>query len=284
MANLWKSAKNAWSLLLSLQRFILIIITQPHRYTTPLSLTSISPPSTDLTQCLSHLTFSLHSSLPAGQHFCQSCFCCGIQLTVIWLLIMSVQFCLALLALSSLTAASDPGCEELLKILEDRSKLHGKWIYYAGVSATEGINYLKSIQSSWIELSPIPDSDDMTLRYGDKMDGKCVYGSVNATFSGNSTAVTFYYNSTTHEHVGKHLVTCPDCILWTDNSVGSGETKRGRNIYIFTKSGTLDASQLEVFKKQAQCLDFPTDIHFGENKDLCPDEKEAATDVTKENQ
>uniref|UniRef100_A0A3B5B591 Apolipoprotein M n=1 Tax=Stegastes partitus TaxID=144197 RepID=A0A3B5B591_9TELE len=199
---------------------------------------------------------------------------------------MSVQFCLALLALSSLTAASDPGCEELLKTLEDRSRIHGKWIYYAGVSSNEGIADLKNIQSSWIELSPIPDSDDMTLRYGDKMGGKCVYGSVNATFSGNSTAVTFYYNSTSHEHVGKHLVTCPDCILWTDNSVsvGSGETKRGRNLYLFTKSGALDASHLEVFKKQAECLNFPTDFQFGENTDLCSDEKEAASDMTKENQ
>lgn len=199
---------------------------------------------------------------------------------------MSVQFCLALLALSSLTAASDPDCEELLKTLEDRSKLHGKWIYYAGVAASEGTMYLKSIKSSWIELTPIPDSDDMTLRYGDKIDGKCVLGSVNATFSGNSTAVTFFYNSTSSEHVGKHLVTCPDCILWTDNSimVAGGETKRDRNLYLFTKSGTLDASHLEVFKKQAECLNFPTDFHFGGNKDLCPDEKEAASDVTKENQ
>lgn len=36
---------------------------------------------------------------------------------------MSVQVCLALLALSSLTAASDPDCEELLKPLEDRSRV-----------------------------------------------------------------------------------------------------------------------------------------------------------------
>lgn len=47
-----------------------------------------------------------------------------------------------------------------------------------------------------------------------------------------------YYNSTTHEHVGKHLVTCPDCILWIDTSVTEGkdrETIKGRTVYLFSE-------------------------------------------------
>lgn len=193
---------------------------------------------------------------------------------------MSVLFCLALLALSSLTAASDPDCEELIKLLEDRSRLAGKWIFYAGTSDNnELLQELGMINSSWIELSDISGSDDMTLRWGDRMrDGKCHYGSVNSTFTGNSTKVTFHINSSTHEHVGKHLVTCPDCIMWTDSSVSemkNGETRKGKNLYLFTKSGTMDAAHLEVFKKQAACLNFPPDFKFGENTDLCPNEKPA---------
>ncbi|XP_044053682.1 uncharacterized protein LOC122876877 [Siniperca chuatsi] len=200
---------------------------------------------------------------------------------------MSVHFCLALLALSSLTAASDPDCEELLKPLEDRSRISGKWIFHAGTSDNkELLKELKTINSSWIELSPITDSDDMTLHWGDKMDGKCHHGGVNSTFLGNSTKVTFYFNSSNHEHVGKHLVTCPDCILWTDTSVmeGNGETRKGRNLYLFTKSGKLDPAHLEVFRRQATCLNFPPEFHFGETKDLCPDEKVAATDAKEEEQ
>lgn len=200
---------------------------------------------------------------------------------------MSVPFCLALLALFSLTAASDPGCEELLKPLEDRNKVSGKWIFHAGTSDNEKLlEELRTINSSWIELSPIPDSDDMTLRWGDKMDGKCHTGGVNTTFSENSTIVTFHFNSSDHEHVGKYLVSCPDCILWTDTSVtvGKAGSREGRNLYLFTKSGKLDDSDLEVFKKQAACLNFPSEFHFGDNKDLCPDEKVAATDVKEEEQ
>ncbi|XP_051277307.1 uncharacterized protein LOC127375465 isoform X3 [Dicentrarchus labrax] len=198
---------------------------------------------------------------------------------------MVVQFCLALLAFSSLTAAADPECEELVKPLEERSQISGKWIFHVGTSDNKDfLKEFKTITSSWIELSPIPDSEDMTLRWADKMmDGKCHLGSTNCTFTGNSTKATFHFNSTTYENVGRHLVTCPDCLLWTDDSVmkgKNGDTKKGRNLYLLTKSGTLDASHLEHFKKQAACLNFPPEFHFGENKDLCPD----ATDAKEEEQ
>uniref|UniRef100_A0A3Q3X727 Uncharacterized protein n=1 Tax=Mola mola TaxID=94237 RepID=A0A3Q3X727_MOLML len=180
---------------------------------------------------------------------------------------MSVQFCLVLLALSSLTAASDPDCDKLLKPLEDQNLVLGKWIFLAGSSDNkETLGELQSINSSWIEISLMAGSDEMTLRWGDKMDGKCHYGGINFTFSANATAVTFTFNSTTHEHVGMYLVTCPDCIVWMDTFVTEGikgETRRGRNLYLFTKNGTLDDSHLEAFKKQAGCLSFPTDFHFG---------------------
>jgi len=196
---------------------------------------------------------------------------------------MSVKFCLALLALSSLTAASDPDCEELIKPLEGRSQAAGKWIFHVGTSSQEdALRELKTVSSSWIEFAPIPGSDDMALRWGDKMNGKCDIGGVNATVSENSTSVTFSYNDTHHEHVGNHLKTCPDCLLWSDTSVSfgtSGEKIKGRNLYLFTKSGKLDDAQLEVFKKQAACLNFAADFHFGQITDLCADEKEAATEA-----
>ncbi|XP_029296056.1 uncharacterized protein LOC115013719 [Cottoperca gobio] len=200
---------------------------------------------------------------------------------------MSVQFRLALLALCSLAAASDPSCEDLLKPLEDRSRVSGKWIFYAGASDNEELmKTLRIIKNSWIDLSLIPDSDNLTVRWGDKIDGKCHYGGVNSSFSGNYTRVTFTFNATDHEHVGKHLVTCPDCILWTDTTatLGNAENTSGRNFYLFTKAGKLDDTDLEFVKKQAACLNFPPEFHFGDNTDLCPDDTVAATDVKGEEQ
>uniref|UniRef100_UPI0037E8B578 uncharacterized protein n=1 Tax=Semicossyphus pulcher TaxID=241346 RepID=UPI0037E8B578 len=190
---------------------------------------------------------------------------------------MSVQFCLALLALSSLTAASDQECDELIKPLQDRSRISGKWIFFAGTADhNEVLEELKMITSSWIEFSPEPDSEDVVLHYGDKMNGECHHGKANFTFTGNTTKVTFYPNGSTREHLGKHLVTCPDCVMWTDDSVSEGqnkETRRARNLYLFTKSGKLDAAQLEVLKKQAACLNLLSEFHFGKATDLCPDNK-----------
>lgn len=47
-----------------------------------------------------------------------------------------------------------------------------------------------------------------------------------------------YFNSTTYEHVGEHLETCSDCILWVDTSVKvdkDGGTTKARNLYLFSE-------------------------------------------------
>ncbi|CAK6970493.1 uncharacterized protein LOC128365141 isoform X1 [Scomber scombrus] len=180
---------------------------------------------------------------------------------------MSAQFCVALLALFSLTAASDSDCEELLKPLEDRSQVSGKWIFHVGTTSNEeSRRELKTASSSWIESTPIPGSDEMTLRWADRINGKCIEGNLNTTTSENSTTVIFHINGTDYEHVGNYLKTCTDCVLWTDTTVSSAttdETKKTRNLYLFTKSGKLDDDDLEVFKKQAACLNFAADFHFG---------------------
>uniref|UniRef100_A0A665TR58 Apolipoprotein M n=1 Tax=Echeneis naucrates TaxID=173247 RepID=A0A665TR58_ECHNA len=196
---------------------------------------------------------------------------------------MSVQLCLALLALSALTAASDPDCEELIKPVVDRSGLYGRWIFYTGTTSNEDLlKGLQAINSSWLELSPIPDSADITLRWGDKIGGKCHYGETNGTVA-ELTKMTFNINNSTSEHVGKHLVTCPECLLWIDDSITTenGETKNAKNLYLFTKSGNLDDAHLEVFKKQVTCLNFQSEFHRT-TTDLCPYEKEPATDVKEE--
>ncbi|KAK5910097.1 hypothetical protein CesoFtcFv8_003966 [Champsocephalus esox] len=200
---------------------------------------------------------------------------------------MSVQFCLALLALSSLTAASDPVCEDLLKPLESRSRVAGKWIFHAGVSDTGDLmRVLKTLNSSWIKLTPIPGSEAMTLHWGDKINGKCLYGSVNYIFSVNDTQGTFNFNGSDHGHIRTHLQSCTDCILWSDTTTrpGKEEVIAGRSLYIFTKTGKLDDLDLEVVKQQAACLKFPPEFFFGDITDLCPEEEPAATEVKEEEQ
>ncbi|KAM3611069.1 uncharacterized protein V6R79_013008 [Siganus canaliculatus] len=193
---------------------------------------------------------------------------------------MFVRFGFALLAVSCLTAAFDLDCEALDRLQEDRSQITGKWIFAAGTTDhKEDLEALKSINSSWIDLTPIPDSEDMTLRWGDRhTNGNCVHGSVNTTSLGNTTKVTFHFGNVTYEHTGRHLLSCSGCRVWIDTSPREGkdgEHRTARNLYIFTKSGTLDAQQLEFFKKQAECHDFGQEMYFLDNSVLCPDPADA---------
>lgn len=56
-----------------------------------------------------------------------------------------------------------------MKTLHICVQIYGKWIFHAGTSDNEELlKELRTLNSSWIELSPIPDSEDMTLRWGDK--------------------------------------------------------------------------------------------------------------------
>ncbi|XP_038147742.1 uncharacterized protein LOC119787777 [Cyprinodon tularosa] len=199
---------------------------------------------------------------------------------------MFAKFCFTLLALCSLAAASDQGCEELIKPLEDRSKIYGKWVLHAGASDSEkNLKAKKIVNSSWIKLSSIPDTEEFSMAYIDKIEGKCVCGTVNSSTTGNATKVIFYYNSTTYEHIGRFLETCDDCILWTDEAVAevNGETTKSKNIYIFTKTGKLDPADLEVFNKQAKCLNLLPELYFLETTGLCPEENEPTTAPTEEN-
>uniref|UniRef100_A0A3B3BGU8 Apolipoprotein M n=1 Tax=Oryzias melastigma TaxID=30732 RepID=A0A3B3BGU8_ORYME len=191
---------------------------------------------------------------------------------------MSALLCLALLALSSLTAASDLDCDELVKPSLNQSKVSGRWIFQVGISDTEEqMEFLKSVNSSWMEIQTTPKSEGLNLHFGDRIDGKCMYGTANSSVSGNSTRVTFYYNSTSHEVFGKLLESCPDCAVWSDYKLTEemGKTKKHRNLYLFTKTGKLDDKNLEVFKKQAECLHFSTDFYFPQTTHLCPDEKDS---------
>ncbi|KAJ8005735.1 hypothetical protein DPEC_G00120990 [Dallia pectoralis] len=85
---------------------------------------------------------------------------------------MAVHLGFALLALVSMSVAFAPDCKDLIKplVLEDHSEIHGKWIYVMG-SADHLFfqNALKTLQSSWIDLSPKSGQKTATLRWGDRM-------------------------------------------------------------------------------------------------------------------
>ncbi|KAK2837370.1 hypothetical protein Q5P01_014582 [Channa striata] len=192
---------------------------------------------------------------------------------------MAAQLVVALLALTSLGAASEPDCKELVKplVLDSHSPIYGKWVLHVGAWDQPGLkNDLVSVNSSWVELSASPDSGVITIYWADRLKNKCLQGIANATISGMASHTTYNINGHTSYHDGKYYETCADCLLSEDTTLLPDGKSKGRYLFLFTRTGTLDPSELETFKKQAECLSFPAEFHFV-GSDLCPDDRETAS-------
>uniref|UniRef100_A0A7N6BEG4 Apolipoprotein M n=1 Tax=Anabas testudineus TaxID=64144 RepID=A0A7N6BEG4_ANATE len=173
---------------------------------------------------------------------------------------MALPAVVFLLAFASLSAASAPDCKDLVKpfmcVLTFYMQIFGKWVYVMGAGDPKPYHKaMESVKSSWIDLSPTSDSQIVTLRWGDHCFNRCILGEVNATVSGLAT--TFRKNLS--DHKGHILQTCPDCLLWTDTFRNMDVT--GRYILQFTRTGKIDGKDVELFKKQLECLNFPTNFH-----------------------
>ncbi|XP_076015906.1 uncharacterized protein LOC143008164 [Genypterus blacodes] len=195
---------------------------------------------------------------------------------------MAAQLLVALLALSSLVAAadpSDPDCKALVKplVLDSHSPIYGKWVLAVGMWDEPGLKSdLVTVNTSWVELSASSDSGVLAVYWADRLtDGRCIQGGTNATITGMTSHITFTINGHTSYHDGKYYATCPDCLLSEDTTLLPDGKNKGRYMFLFTRSGTLEASELETFKKQAECLNFiPEYFHGG--TDLCADSRETA--------
>ncbi|XP_026176538.1 uncharacterized protein LOC113138387 [Mastacembelus armatus] len=192
---------------------------------------------------------------------------------------MAAQLLVALLALASLGAASEPDCKELVKplVLDSHSPIYGKWVLHVGSWDESGLkNDLVLVSSSWVELTASSDSGVITLYWADRLNNTCLQGLANATVSGITSHTTFNINGHTSYHDGKFYETCSDCLLSEDTTLLPDGESKGRYLFLFTRTGNLEPSELETFKKQAACLKFPPEYHFV-GTDLCPDSRETAS-------
>ncbi|XP_044053680.1 uncharacterized protein LOC122876876 isoform X1 [Siniperca chuatsi] len=203
---------------------------------------------------------------------------------------MAAQLVVALLALTSLGAASELDCKELVKplVLDSHSPIYGKWVLHVGSWDQPGLKSdLVSVNSSWVELSASSDSGVITIYWADRLsEDKCLQGVANATISGmtshtncdacsQSTLPRFNIKGHTSYHDGKYYETCSDCLLSEDTTFLPDGKSKGRYLFLFTRTGTLEPSELETFKKQAECLKFLPEYHFL-GADLCPDDRETS--------
>ncbi|XP_020506582.1 saxitoxin and tetrodotoxin-binding protein 2 [Labrus bergylta] len=193
--------------------------------------------------------------------------------------VMAAQLVVALLALTSLCAAAPHlDCKELVKplVLDNHSPIYGKWVLHVASWDEPGLKHdLVAVNSSWVELSSSSDSSLITIYWADRLGDKCLQGLANASVSGMTSHTTFAINGHTSYHDGKYYETCADCLLSEDTTLLPDGKSKGRYLFLFTKTGNLEQSELDTFKKQAECLNFLPEYFFG-TTDLCPDARKAA--------
>jgi len=178
------------------------------------------------------------------------------------------------------TQEDDP-CKDLVKplVLDSHSPIYGKWVLVSGAWDKPGLkNDLSTVRSSWVELSASEEEGVLTIYWADRLkqenkEDQCLQGIANGTVSGTSSHTTFNINGHTSYHEGKYYETCSDCLLSEDTTLlPDGETK-GRYLFLFTRTGQLEAAELETFKKQAECMKMYPEYYTGPDGELCPDDR-----------
>lgn len=169
-------------------------------------------------------------------------------------------------------------CDDLLKplVLTKANPIYGKWFYVIGASdQIDTLNSLEKLKSSWIDVSLSSNDTELTLHWGEHIDGKCSHGTAEGvirSLASQDSSIEFVNTSHKYYRNGSFLQPCPDCLLWRDTStVGSITT---RLLFLFRRTAQMDTSYLQMFQKHATCLTFPqTYISYDGVTELCPDER-----------
>ncbi|XP_067087652.1 uncharacterized protein [Osmerus mordax] len=169
-------------------------------------------------------------------------------------------------------------CDDLPKpqALQDLTHIYGKWIYVIGVSDHSKSQYSpEGTQSSWIEVSPTTDSTDLTLRWGERIDGECKHGSATVVVEeqgSNRSSLEYSRSDVSYPRNGTFLQPCPDCLLWRETSTVLDVPTR--LLFLFRRTAKLDKFHLDMFRTHATCLTFPQTYNSYDGvTELCPEER-----------
>lgn len=154
-------------------------------------------------------------------------------------------------------------CEPLLrsKEIKDPKELLGKWIFLKGfVSSKQLIDMLKITQASWMSLIPTSKTDTFTMSQGNKLGGVCLFSNNTITFTSSAFHSREVFEQLTLVSKGYFLSSSPN--LLTMSVKAQMGTENIRALYMFGRSKTISAADVEDFEKQAECLGWIREAHY----------------------
>ncbi|XP_022070952.1 uncharacterized protein LOC110966035 [Acanthochromis polyacanthus] len=194
------------------------------------------------------------------------------------------HFLFALLSVSS--SALTPECEDLVKPLplNEHSQVYGKSNFLLGYIDHDSFKtLLKAYDSSWMNVTFSP----FRMTQGNRINGTCFESVVNMTLEDNTARIQLPGLSADYKllssHDGLMLLSANITVanlqkvlesLKVEATVDAGEATI-HGFYLYANETTVTDSDLEHFKKQANCLGFTgePDFHYNPEKEFCEEGK-----------
>ncbi|XP_039866193.1 uncharacterized protein LOC120720526 isoform X3 [Simochromis diagramma] len=180
----------------------------------------------------------------------------------------------ALISLLSFSAAAPTvdDCNQLTQPLQ-ANELHqilGRWIFIQGLAGNGSLgDTLRFVESTWMVLNTTSDSQTLQAEIAGRVvqqldqsvqpqEDRCLRNVQNMSLV-DGKDLEFYMKIASSYH--RFLQTCSDCLLMhTYDKVANHQL-----FYLFARNKTVTASDLETFRKQGECLRFPTTPKFNYN-------------------
>ncbi|XP_012734043.2 saxitoxin and tetrodotoxin-binding protein 1 [Fundulus heteroclitus] len=183
----------------------------------------------------------------------------------------------SLLSFSAAAPTTDE-CSRLNRTLsaEDLEQILGRWILIEGTDKNNFFGpVLDSIESMWMVLNRTADSQTLNL---DQANGvaaqqqpiptkaRCLRVAMNVTLVSGED-LEFYIPVAATYH--RFLHSCSDCLLMHSYN----KENNYQMFYLFARNPAVAASDLDTFRKQAECLQFslPPKFQYDTSKELCPE-------------
>ncbi|XP_041810712.1 uncharacterized protein LOC121619959 [Chelmon rostratus] len=198
----------------------------------------------------------------------------------------------------SISALTPEECEPLVKPLSlvDPSMMYGRLNFIMGYSDSEEYKaILKSLHSSWMNISASPHSTKEVVMYEENdINGTCFGSTFNTSIDGD-TATSSMGNITTEFHL---LPSCDGCVVFSGistarnlekfldlvklDSTNTREQFTTNAVYLMGRESTLTDADLEHFKQQASCLGFSgePDFHYDTKNGFCKEGKGVKLSLT----
>ncbi|XP_070844318.1 uncharacterized protein [Chaetodon trifascialis] len=173
---------------------------------------------------------------------------------------------LSLLSVGRSAPLSD--CDSLVKPITISSEdMLGKWLYIGGSSDLPGSRSLGRLLSSvWLNITATTQSNILNIVQTQRTYDTCSSLVYNVTFE-NSTLIidhSFYLKEV-------YLPTdCSDCLAVHEEITSGKDTFI--SFLLFSRGKSVSAAAVEMFKRQAECLQMPSPIMIDPNYEICPDD------------